>query len=201
MITTTREDYAQLARSLRDHGASRSDLARHREKSSFLLADYERLGFNYRMTDIQGALGCAQMDRLNWILAEKARRARGYDEQLRELAWLETPTAPSGYVHGYQAYVCLFRPDAPQLGDVPRLHAQRNTLMARLEERGVSTRQGTHAAALQHYYAEKYGLRLEQFPNSYRAERLTLALPLYPQMTDDDLACVVTELRRAFAQR
>jgi dTDP-4-amino-4,6-dideoxygalactose transaminase len=201
MITTARQDYDQLARSLRDHGASRSDLARHTQTSSFLLAEYKRLGYNYRMTDIQGAIGCAQMDRLNWILAEKARRARGYDEQLRGLDWLDPPTAAPGYVHGYQAYVCLFRPDAARLADVPRLHARRNALMARLEERGISTRQGTHAVTLQQYYAEKYGLRPEQFPNSYRADRLTLALPLYPQMTDDDQACVVTELRRAFADK
>ena len=201
MLTTASEDHDQLARSLRDHGASRSDLARHTQKSSFLLAEYKALGYNYRMTDIQAAIGCAQMDRLSWILAERARRARGYSEQLRELEWLETPTVAAGYVHGYQAYVCLFRPDELRLADVPRLYAERNALMARLEQRGISTRQGTHAAALQQYYAEKYKLRPEQVPNSYRADRLTLALPLYPQMTDDDLACVVSELRRAFAER
>ena len=58
--------------------------------------------------------------------------------------------------------------------------------MSRLEAQGVATRQGTHAAALQGFYREKYNLSPEQFPNAYLADRLSLALPLYPQMTDED---------------
>ena len=52
---------------------------------------------------------------------------------------------PDGYVHGYQAYVCLFRPEEPTLGNVRALHERRNALMAELDGRGIATRQGTHA--------------------------------------------------------
>jgi len=197
MITTSREDLDRAARSLRDHGASRSDLARHEGNDAFLLSDYECLGFNYRMTDIQGALGSSQMDRAEWILAQRARRARLYDDMLADIEWLETPRVPEGYVHGYQAYVCLFRPEAPALANVARLHRRRNELMRRLEARGIATRQGTHAPVTLGYYAEKYRLRPERFPGACLADRLSLALPLYPQMTDAEQEEVCRSLKAA----
>lgn len=197
MITTADEELDRLSRSLRDHGASRSDLARHTEKASFLLSEYNQLGFNFRMTDIQGALGCAQMDRAEWLLKERSSRAANYDEILSDLDWLDTPFVPESYQHGYQAYVCLFRPDIPTMKNVEQLHEQRNDLMMSLEERGIATRQGTHSPVIQGYYANKYGLRPEQFPNSYIADRLSLALPLYPQMTDEEQSLVCNSLREA----
>jgi perosamine synthetase len=191
MLTTASNELHVLASSLRDHGATRSDRTRHEEAGAFLLAAYPHLGFNYRMTDIQGALGCAQMTRAQWILDRRAELARGYDGRLAGLEWLEPPRTPDGYVHGYQSYVCLFRPEAPSLATVDRLHRQRNSLMRRLESLGIATRQGTHAAALVDYYAGKYGLRPEQFPNAWLAERLSLSLPLYAQMTDVEQEQVV----------
>jgi len=194
MITTSEERFDSLARSLRDHGATRSDLARHTQHGSFLLSEYPYLGYNYRMTDIQGALGSVQMDRAEAILEGRTRCARLYDEALEDASWLQTPAVPEGLVHGYQAYVCLFRPEEPTMDNVSRLHEQRNELMARLEERGIATRQGTHSPVDTTYYREKYGLRPEEFPKSSLADRLTLALPLYPQMTEADQARVVNEL-------
>jgi dTDP-4-amino-4,6-dideoxygalactose transaminase len=198
MVTTDRPEFDSLCRTLRDHGASRSDLARHTGRASFLLADYDHLGYNYRMTDIQGALGCAQLARADMILGERARRARVYDERLRDLAWLTPPFVPDGYTHGYQAYVCLFRPEEPTLANVERHNRRRNQLMGRLEEKGIATRQGTHAPIAVGYYARKYGLRPEQFPNAYLADRVSLALPLYVQMTDDEQDFVYQTLRRAY---
>jgi perosamine synthetase len=197
MVTTSRAGIDTTVRMLRDHGASRSDFARHKESGGFLLSEYELLGYNYRMTDIQGALGVAQMARVDWILAERARRARLYDEMLADLEWLARPVVPQGYTHGYQAYVCLFRPETPDWDSVERLHARRNAIMARLEAAGIATRQGTHAAAIQRFYVEKYGLDKHDFPNAYFADRLTLALPLYAQMTDEEQAEVCRQLRSA----
>jgi perosamine synthetase len=200
MITTTRPELDRLSRILRDHGASRTDFDREGMKSAFLLADYNHLGYNYRMTDIQGALGCAQMEKAEWILAERSRRARIYDEMLAKVEWLEIPVVPDGYVHGYQAYVCLFQSEEPRLRSVDRLNGQRNKLMMRLEEKGIATRQGTHAPVIQVYYAEKYSLRPEQFPNAYIADRLSLTLPLYVQMTEAEQALVISELERTYRE-
>jgi dTDP-4-amino-4,6-dideoxygalactose transaminase len=139
------------------------------------------------------------MDRLDEILARRREIAARYDELLADFGDLETPSVPDGYVHGYQAYVCLFRPDEPLPENVERLHRARNDLMRELERAGIQTRQGTHSPVLTAYYAQKYGLRPEQFPSSYAADRLSLALPLYPQMTEDEQVTVFTELSRAFA--
>ena len=198
MLTTASSDLAALARSLRDHGASRSDHARHHASAAFLLAEYDRVGFNFRLTDIQAAVGCAQMDRAEWIGRERARVARQYDEALRTFDWLAPPIVPDGYAHGYQAYVCLFRPETPTMANLGRLHEWRNRLMTRLEERGVSTRQGTHAPVLQGFYRDKYHLAPESFPNSTMADRLSLTLPLYPGMTSDEHDYVLSELGLAF---
>jgi perosamine synthetase len=198
MLTTARADWDEAARTLRDHGADRSDLARHGAERAFLLADFNQLGFNYRMTDIQGALGCAQMERADWILHERRRRAALYDEAFADVDWLRTPTTPADDVHGYQCYCCLFAPEAPTFENSDRLHEWRNRVMSRLEERGIATRQGTHAPVSTRLYSRKYDLRDENFPGAVVAERLSLALPLYPDMTDADQELVVTELLNAF---
>ena len=139
--------------------------------------------------------GAAQMGRAEFILAERSKRASAYDEMLKDVAWLKTPLVPKEYVHGYQAYVCLFSPEAPTLDNVKRLNRQRDELMTRLEAKGIATRQGTHAAALVGYYSEKYGLTPEQFPNAYIAEHLSLTLPLYAQMTEAEQALVCRSLQ------
>jgi perosamine synthetase len=198
MLTTQDEDLAALARSLRDHGATRSDHDRHSSSGSFLLSTYQHLGFNFRLTDIQAALGVAQMGRLEDILASRRAAAARYDELLKDLDWLRTPAVPSECVHGYQAYVTLFVPEEPGPSNIDRLHARRNALMATLEREGIATRQGTHAAALQSYYVEKYAIRAQDFPNAWAADQLSLALPLYPQLTADQQETVVDALRRAF---
>ncbi len=154
MITTGREDLDRLARSLRDHGASRSDLDRHTTSSAFLLSDYRYLGFNFRMTDIQGSLGCVQMERAEGILEARRALAGVYDDALADIEWLKTPLVAEGYVHGYQAYVTLFCPEEPTIENVNRLHEGRNRVMAGLEEQGIATRQGTHSPILTPLYSE-----------------------------------------------
>jgi perosamine synthetase len=194
MVTTESEELAQTISSLRDHGASQSDFDRHRGPSSYQLAEYNLLGYNYRLTDLQAAVGSVQMDRATWILEERIRCARAYDQLLGDAGWLRTPHTPEGFRHAYQAYVCLFQPEAPTLDNVDRLHDRRNLLMMELEARGIATRPGTHAAFAQGFYASKYGLTPADFPNSYLAERLSLAVPLFPQMDTADLEYVATHV-------
>jgi dTDP-4-amino-4,6-dideoxygalactose transaminase len=198
VLTTRRADWDEEARSLRDHGADMSDRRRHEEPQAFLLSNFNRLGYNYRMTDLQGALGCAQMKRVDWVLDERRRRAALYDEALGENEWLVTPVVPEGNIHGYQSYVCLFRPEEPSLESLDRLWERRNAVMTQMERRGIATRQGTHAAALTAYHSDRYGIDRGDFPMAAIAERLSLALPLYPDMTDEEQELVLTELRSAF---
>jgi dTDP-4-amino-4,6-dideoxygalactose transaminase len=198
MLTTARDDLAAAARTLRDHGASRSDLERHQQKHSFLLAEYRRVGFNFRMTDIQGALGVSQMNKAARIQAGRRAAAARYDELLAGLDWLQLPFRHPDYVHGYQSYVCLFQPEAPTLATCEATFDQRNAIMSALEGKGIITRQGTHAPPHLHYYAETYGIRPEDYPNAYMAERLSITLPVYADMTAEESATVAEELQAEF---
>jgi perosamine synthetase len=198
MVLTNDRELMEKLRSFRDHGATKSDLQRHESKRGFLMPEYNMVGYNYRMTDLQGAMGVAQMGKLRYILDRRIALARRYDQALENLEWLETPYTPEGYVHGYQSYVCLFQPEEPTMDNVEELHEQRNALMERLEDRGIATRQGTQAVHVLGYYRRKYGLQPADVPNAYLADRLSLALPLYAQMTDEEQDFVCQSLRDAF---
>jgi len=200
MVLTSDAEAAALIRSLRDHGATASDLQRHHQQRSFLLPEYPRVGYNYRMTDLQGAMGVAQMGKLEYILERRRELARYYDQALAGVPQLRTPRVPDGYLHGYQSYVCLFVPEEPRMANVDRLHEMRNTLMAALEDKGIATRQGTQAIHIQNFYREKYGYQPSDYPQTYIADRLTLTLPLYPQMTPEEQAYVVEHLKQELSR-
>jgi dTDP-4-amino-4,6-dideoxygalactose transaminase len=198
MVLANDEELVEKIRALRDHGATKSDLQRHESKRGFLMPEYDMVGYNYRMTDLQGAVGVAQMGKLRYILDRRVALARHYDQALESLEWLEAPYVSEGCVHGYQSYVCLFKPEEPTMDNVEELYQQRNALMERLEDRGIATRQGTQAVHVLGYYRRKYGLQPADCPNAYLADRLSLALPLYAQMTDEEQDFVCQSLRDAF---
>lgn len=197
MVLARDADADALIRSLRDHGAGTSDRARHESKQGYLLGAFNVMGFNYRMTDFQGALGVSQMAKAEWVHARRTALAHRYDEALADLDWLVLPRAPEGVTHGYQSYVCLFRPEAPTLGRLDTLNARRDALMKRLADEGVSTRQGTHAVHALGLYRERFGLRPEDYPGAWMAERLSIALPLFPDMTEAEQDHVISCLRGA----
>jgi perosamine synthetase len=198
MITTDDPALAALCRTLRDHGASRSDLERHEQRYSFLLAEYRHLGFNFRLTDIQGALGVTQMLKAERIQAGRRLCACWYDEMLAGIPWLRLPYRDPDYVHGQQSYVCLFAPEEPSLKTEGRMFDRRNRMMHSMEQQGIITRQGTHAPPHLDFFKDKYGYRPEDFPNAYMAERLSVTLPVFAGMTHDEAEQVVAALRSTF---
>jgi perosamine synthetase len=183
MLTTNLDDVAERARRLRNHGAAVSEEERHRGPQPYLLPAFEELGFNYRMTDLQAAVGLVQLGKLDAFVAERDRWARWYAEELADLEWLRTPAPPADYGHAWQAYVTVVGDDAP---------ADRNSLMKALQERGISTRPGTHAVTELDLYREHAGTCSVA---SFLDER-TMALPLHNKMTQDDYAYVVAQLRQ-----
>lgn len=203
MLVTRSRRVAVLARALRDHGAVRSDYARHRGKRSFLLSDYPYLGYNFRLTDLQAAIGVEQFKKFNRIMAIKRRVARVYNAGLKDLPFLRLPSVGEGAKHGWQSYVCLFLPDEidealtkKRYRMIERIAAQRNSFMGQLEEMGIATRQGTHAVHIQKYYARKYGLKKYDFVKSYIADRCSISLPIYPGLSEDDQAYVIETITR-----
>ena len=200
MILARNPAHFQLLRTLRDHGSAKSDRARHLGKAAFLLSTFDHLGYNYRMTDIQGALGSSQMDKAQWVLEQRIARAQRYDALLADVPWLQTPKVPDDCVHAYQAYVCLFVPESPTVERLDILNDRRNALLMATEEQGVSTRQGTHAVHGLGYYRETYGYSPLDCPQSLLAEGLSITLPLYPQMTDAEQDYVVDVLLACYAK-
>ncbi|MEL6823779.1 MAG: DegT/DnrJ/EryC1/StrS family aminotransferase, partial [Calditrichota bacterium] len=159
------------------------------------LAKSDLLGFNYRMTDMQGAMGIEQLKKAQWIQKQRTDRGRRYDELLADVDWLELPHVPENCEHGYQSYVCMFKPETITMDNVDKLHDLRNDLMMRMEDIGISTRQGTHAVTTLGFYQQKYGIADKDFPNAYICDRLSLSLPLYAQMTDEEQDYVVSNMK------
>jgi dTDP-4-amino-4,6-dideoxygalactose transaminase len=201
MIITNDQNIDRLARSLRDHGAESSDYSRHTCGKSYKMSEYPILGYNMRMTDLQGAIGIAQTEKLAMILDAKYKLGQEYNDRLSGLSWLKTPSIPKGYNHSYQTYCTLFKPketiDALAKKDVQQLdkmHKQRNQVMSKLEQKGIMTRPGTHAVHIQKLYKDKYHYHKMAFPKAYAADKLTIALPFYSQMSSEEKEYLFQEL-------
>jgi perosamine synthetase len=188
MVTTNDEALARTADMLRNHGASISEEQRHTGPRPYLLADFNLLGFNYRMTDLQGAVGVVQLGKLDRFIAERDRWAAWYCEQLAEIPWLRMPTRPVNGQHAWQAFVTYVDPT--------RAPRSRNDIMEQLQSTGISTRPGTHAVHLLGYYRDRFALKPQDFPGARDCDANTMAIPLHNRMTADDYAYVVESLRK-----
>lgn len=183
-MLTTRDDalWARADR-LRNHGASLSEEQRHRGPAPWRMADFDDVGYNYRMTDLQAAVALVQLHKLDRFIAERQRLADLYDQMLEPLGWITPPARPAGYGHAWQAYVCRVDP-----GRAPRA---RNALMEALHAQGIATRPGTHAVTELGVYSAWRG----RCPVAAQLEQTTLALPLHNHMEEANVERVVTALR------
>jgi dTDP-4-amino-4,6-dideoxygalactose transaminase len=195
MITTNDHLLTEKIKKLRDHGAAITDLQRHHGARPYLLADHPVAGYNQRMTDLQAALGSAQMDRANDIVLERTKLALGYDEAFADLNWLRTPFKHSDYDHGYQSYPCLFMPNKVNPHTIQKINEKRNEWMDDLQKSGISTRPATHAVHMLSFYKEKYELMPEDFPNAYAADQCSISLPLFHGMEPEDHRRVIEVIK------
>ncbi len=201
MVTTNDPGLAETIAKLRNHGAEATDLERHLKEGGSLLPAFNLLGFNFRMTDFQGALGVAQMERAQSIIASRREAAKRYDEILGDSPDVIAPSQPKGYIHSYQSYVVLYCPGGkPGIEGLADQNLQRNKLMAAMEAEGITVRQGTHAVHTLGYYANKYGLHPMDLPNSLIADRLSVTLPLFDGITAQQQKRVVGFLRNTDGQ-
>lgn len=187
MCTTSDPALAELIRSLRNHGASISEEQRHRGPRPFILPEFNLLGYNYRMTDLQAAVGCVQLRKLRSFISERQKWAQYYVEALSGIPWLRLPHAPQGYGHGWQSFVTTVLPDKAPLS--------RNELMEYLQQKGIATRPGTHAVHMLGYYKEKFGLRPEDYPGARFTHEHSMAIPLHNRMTAEDYQYIVEVLK------
>jgi len=201
MLITNDDEIANRVSQLKDHGASKSDLQRHKEKGGSLLPDFTMRGYNYRMTDMQGAIGVCQMDKKEYIMNGRRDVASKYDEALKDISALVTPYIPENYKHGFQSYVCIFTDgeDITSLTkeQIDRINIKRNIFMEKLEDKNIATRQGTHAVHTLGYYKDKNGFKEEDFLMSYAADRLSIAIPLYAGMSDEEFEYIISNMKEA----
>ncbi len=174
MIVTNREAWAHLFRSLRNQGRDVFD--------GWL--NHTRLGYNYRLDELSAALGLVQLQRLDEILAKRARVAAWYDERLAGVEWIETPRIASTTTHmSWFVYVVRILPPA-----------QRDTVVRLLAECGIPSRPYFTPIHLQPFYREQFGYRGGEFPVTEHLGSVSLALPFSSVMTEAQVDAVCEAL-------
>ena len=183
MITTANPEWNDKFRLLRQHGMSVPDTVRH-GASQVIFESYPMLGYNYRMTDIQAAVGREQLKRLPEIIAIRRALAQRYAALLSDISGLIVPTEPPWAKTNWQSY-CVRLPN----------HADQRTVMQRMLDEGIATRRGIMCSHREPAYRD-VPLSLP-LPHSEIAQDRCIVLPLYPQMTTSEQEQVATALRRA----
>jgi perosamine synthetase len=189
MIVTNDLALAARLRRLRHQGMSLSDFARH-NASPTVFEDYPEVGYNFRVTDIQAAVGLTQLDRLDDILSRRHAVAERYQQALAGHPVFVPPHVPAGLAPNWQSYQIALRSDAL---------VTRNMIMDRMHAMGIPTRRGVMASHLERPYCVS-GARL---PNTERLAATTLQLPMHPALKLGQqirvlaaLEAVITEAKR-----
>jgi len=147
--------------------------------------DHDRLGFNYRLTDIQSAIGLVQLKRLDGMLADRARVAGWYREALAGIEDLTLPCPDrGGNVRGWFVFVV----------QLPR-GVDRDATVRALAQRGIQSKPYLPAIHLMSFYRERFGHREGEFPVCEDIAARSIALPFFPAMSDGQVGRVAAELR------
>jgi dTDP-4-amino-4,6-dideoxygalactose transaminase len=186
IIATNNPLIAEKARVLRSHGASVSDLVRHTAKN-VIIEEYSELGYNYRMTDIQAAIGIEQLKKLDYVLKMRRKLADRYGQLLAGFKGITTPFVPDYATHTYQSYAIWLDPTCTP---------SREIIMERMLEQGVATRRGVMAIHEEPLYRIKHQVKVN-LPVTEAATRQTLLLPIYTTMTEEEQVYVVEALQAA----
>jgi dTDP-4-amino-4,6-dideoxygalactose transaminase len=187
MLTTKNSGYDEQFRLLRQHGMSVNDRVRHSARE-VVFEEHAVMGYNYRMTDIQAAVGREQLKRLPEIVAARRGLAARYAERLADMPALELPIEPAWARTNWQSFWVR----------LPGWCEQR-AVMQYLLDQGVASRRGIMCAHREAPYRRASGN--SDLPESERAQDRNIILPLYPQMTDDDQDYVCEVLAAACKQK
>jgi perosamine synthetase len=183
MITTSNPEWDKQFRLWRQHGMNVSDVVRHSAKE-IIFESYPVLGYNYRMTDIQAAIGREQLKHLSEIIRRRRFLAKRYGESLARIPGLALPEEPPWARSNWQSY-CVRLPEK----------CDQHQVMQIMLEQGVATRRGVMCAHREGAYADV--LHHGALQESEEAQDHCIILPLYHQMSEDDQAYVVKVLKEA----
>jgi nucleotide sugar dehydrogenase len=183
MLTTRHAAWDREFRLLRQHAMSVPDTVRH-GANQVIFESYQQLGYNYRMTDIQAAVGREQLQRLPRIVAERRALASAYDDLLRDAPGFRTPVQPEWARSNWQSYAVTLPAQADQ-----------RQVMQMLLDAGISTRRGIMCSHREPAFADA-PLRFA-LPHSEAAQDRTVLLPLFPGLSVDAQRRIVAALREA----
>jgi perosamine synthetase len=187
MMTTNDDALATKMDMLRNHGASISEEQRHHGPKPYILAAYDIVGYNYRMTDLQGALGGVQLTKLDRFIDERQVWADYYAKGLADLPWLRTPVTPTGYKHGWQSYVTFI--------DETKSPMKRNDMMEVLQQKGIATRPGTHAVHMLGAYANTMNIKPMDFPGAFACDQYSMSIPMHNKMVKEDFDYIIEAIK------
>lgn len=179
MIATNDDSVAARARVMRTHGMSVSDIDRHKSKS-VIIEEYQVLGYNYRMSDLQGAVGVEQMKKLNYILERRRAVAERYNSAFRNHDLIQIPFSTAENPHSYQSYMVQLKPTGKK---------SREQVMQELLDAGIATRRGIMSIHTEPLYRGMYPD--VSLPVTEEATARCLILPLYVQMTEAEQDYVI----------
>lgn len=183
MITTRDEHLDEKLRLLRHQGMSVSDEIRHKARQ-VILERYDEMGFNYRLTDIQAAVGLEQLKRLPQILSRRRHLAEQYHKELSKILWLKPPQEPSYARTNWQSFPVRVLDNAP---------LDRDRLMQYLLDHNISSRAGIMNA----HQEKPYQLLKASLKNSELARESVILLPLYSQMGDEEFQRIISCFKNA----
>jgi perosamine synthetase len=176
MITTNDERLAEKIQILRNHGGIR-------EGSWYT---YHEAGYNYRLSDINSAMGVAQMKKLEWVIEQKRKLAQELKSRLASIPGVVLPSDPPWKGHIYQSFVIL----------VDKGY-DRDRIISLMRESGVETTLGTYALHEQPYFQKVWGYCPGELQTSSYAYKQSITLPLYPQMGEAELDMISESLQAA----
>jgi dTDP-4-amino-4,6-dideoxygalactose transaminase len=186
MLTTASLELDRTFKLLRQHGMSVPDTVRH-GSPQVIFEDYLVVGFNYRMTDIQAAVGRKQLERLPDLVSRRRTIAARYAALLGNIEGLSLPLEPDWARSNWQSY-CVRLPS----------RLDQRTVMQALLDQGIATRRGIMCSHREAPYADD--ARLHDLHHSELAQDHSILLPIYAQMSEDDQARVVTALKAELAR-
>jgi dTDP-4-amino-4,6-dideoxygalactose transaminase len=182
MVTSNNEAFAERMKLLRQHGMSVNAGARH-GATKIIFEDHLEVAYNYRMTDIQAAVGIRQLEKLDWIVEERRKIAQRYLTALADIACIRLPKEESGYFTNWQSFSIYLKPEAP---------LTRNELMQALLDKGIASRRGVMTSHRETAYKEY--CRDLSLPRTEDACDNSIIIPLYVPMNDEDIDSVINEL-------
>jgi perosamine synthetase len=197
MIVGHCEEDAAVLRSLRSHGYCTRPGLQNNDVLPYDLGDFDKPGYNYRLTDLQAAVGIAQLHKLDPIIVKRREIAASYACELADVGGIRLPVEPANYRHTYQSYVLMVKAEEESEEANRRAYDRRNHIMMQLKADGIATRPGTHAVHTLSFYQAKYRLANSSCPNAHRAMTQSIALPLYPTLTEPEIAYVIERLKKA----